>query len=84
MDNTQTSVPHGYVYLAMTANFWGMAKSEQDALRNVRGAGGKGSLGKYGYVLYRCHPDTEISEVDGGMVHPRGSPPIRVADHRKD
>jgi len=82
MTTVALAAPAHYRYLAMTANFWGMAKSEKDALRNVRGAGGKSSLDKNGYILYRVHPDTEIEGL-GNFLHPIGERPIKVADHRK-
>jgi hypothetical protein len=80
MTSTTKDVPQGYVYLAYTANFWGMANSQKDALRNVRGAGGSSSLSRYGYIIYKVHPETEVNEMDGGFRHPVGQPPIKIAD----
>lgn len=82
MTSTTIGVPQGYVYLAMTANFWGMAKNTKDALRNVRGAGGSQSLKRHGYIIYAVHPDTEINEIDGSFLHPRGCAPVKLQEHR--
>lgn len=79
--NEQTAIPEGLICLALTANFWGAAQTEQGALRKVRDAGGKQALEQHGYVLYHAHPETEVTEL-GGFRHPKGKPPVKIADHR--
>jgi hypothetical protein len=72
-----------YVYLCMTANFWGNSKSQQQAIRNCREAGGASRIEKYGYIVYRVHPDFEIDAVHGDVRTPIGHPAIKVLDKRK-
>lgn len=69
-----------YVYLAMTANFWGSGKTEKEALRNCREAGGSSMIEKYGYATYRVHPDFDIEGSDGRVMTPIGHPAIKVTD----
>ena len=69
-----------YVFLCMTANYWGNAKSQEQAIRNCREAGGSERLKKYGYVVYRVHPDFEIEGVNGTVMTPIGHPAIKVLD----
>lgn len=75
-------VPAGYVYLVMTLHFWGKGRTRAAALQRVQLAGGKQQLKKYGYLLFRVHPDTEVDEL-GSMVSPRGKKPVKVGDHLK-
>lgn len=74
---------NNYVFLCMTANFWGWSKSQKQAIRNCREAGGSDQLKKYGYVVYRVHPNFEIEGVDGRIMTPIGHPAIKVLDRIK-
>lgn len=69
-------------YLAFTANFWGMAKTEKQALQQCRKAGGSTSLDKYGYVMYLAHLNTEVNDM-GGFVYPRGHAPVKLYEKLK-
>ena len=71
-----------YVYLCVTAHFWGCSKSARQARSNCRGAGGGRMLEKHGYVIYRVHPDFEVDPVHGDVRTPIGHPAILVHDKR--
>lgn len=70
-------------FLALTLNFWGKAKTEEEALVELRKAGGSVNLEKHGYVMYRVHPDTHCHGVDGAFVYPKGNPPVKLYDRLK-
>lgn len=78
-----TAIPADYKFVAMTANFWGGGKTKDEAMRNMRNAGGDASVRKYGFVLYRAHPKTTVCGINGGFEHPVGSPPVKIEDRRK-
>lgn len=71
-----------YVYLCMTANYWGTSKSQEQAIRYCREAGGSERMKKYGYRVYHVHPDFEIEGVHGSVLTPTGHPAIMVLDKK--
>jgi len=73
-----------YEYLAITANYWGSGKTEAEALRNCRAQDGGNHVRRFGYVMWRIHPDSQVSDVDGSIYYPVGHPAIRVKDARKN
>lgn len=70
------------VYIALTANFWGKGRTEKAAIGKLKEAGGSGSMKKHGHIIYEAHPETVVTDM-GGFRHPRGCPPVKIADHRK-
>jgi hypothetical protein len=81
MSDVDTS---NYLYLAMTLHSWATEKdSEAEAVKSLRGYAGYSTMRDYGYVTYRIHPDSEISNIDGGIMHPKGHPPIKLTDRIK-
>jgi hypothetical protein len=60
-----------FIFLALTANFWGKGPTASSALTQVEKAGGKVTLQKCGYVMYKVHPETEVTGM-GGFSHPKG------------
>lgn len=79
MNDIDTS---NYVYLAVTAHFWGKAKTERGALTNLRNAGGGQSLEECGHVMFRAHPESYLDR-DGYICTPKGHSPIKVSDETK-
>jgi hypothetical protein len=69
-----------YVYLCMTANFWGKGKTPEIAKRNCRESSGSQQFQKYGHVLYHIHPDFEVSGINGDVRTPIGHKAIKVED----
>lgn len=69
-----------YEYLILTANFWAKGSNRESALRQLRHEAGSDRVKKFGYVVYFCHPDTEVSEIDGRLEFPKAFPPDRLED----
>jgi hypothetical protein len=76
-------LPKEWVYLAMTANFWGWSTSPESAVRKMKEVGGTDRVKDYGFVVYHVHPDFEINGVNGDIMTPRGVKPVLVQDKRK-
>lgn len=69
-----------YEVLALTANFWAKGPDKNRALNQLRFEAGSGRVKKFGYVLYRVHPDTEVDGIHGDLLSPIGHPPIKIED----
>jgi hypothetical protein len=69
-----------YEYLALTANYWAKASTIEGALRQLRHEAGSDRVKKFGYVLYHCHVDTEVNDIDGGLIFPKGKRPLQLED----
>lgn len=82
MQTAQQQDTSNYVYLCMTAHFWGKGKTPELARRYCREAGGGGMIEKHGYMVYRVHPDFEVDPVHGDVRTPIGHPAIVVSDKR--
>lgn len=80
---SETIDTSNYVYLCMTAHFWGKGKSPELALRYCREAGGGEMIKRHGYRTYHVHPEFEINCVNGQVATPLGHPAILVVDKKK-
>jgi len=76
----QDTTTDNYVFLAMTLYGWGSGKTEREAIENCRSHNGSSHVKKYGYSLWRLHPDFEVSQIDGTVFTPEGHPAIKIAD----
>lgn len=72
-----------YVYLVMTANGWAAGSVLETVRNQLISEWGRSHIKKYGTVVYRVHPDFEISEIDGTIYTPKGSPPIKIEDNTR-
>lgn len=81
---SETIDTSNYVYLCLTAHFWGKGGSPALARRYCREAGGGRMIEKHGYMVYRVHPDFEVDPVHGDVRTPLGHPAILVTDKRTE
>jgi hypothetical protein len=72
-----------YIHIAIISNFWGSGETANEAVKQMRRAGGGSQMTKHGYIVYRVHPDFTISNVDGSVFTPIGHPVVRVLDKRR-
>lgn len=83
MQATPIQLHEDEAFLIMTANGWSMGPDRDEALKRLRGVWGAAYLQRHGYVVYRTHKRTEICEVTGNIMTPRGYKPERIEDHRR-
>jgi hypothetical protein len=70
-------------FIAIGPFCWGAGETIAEARKQLRRAAREvgSSLTKNGYLVYRCHPDSSVSDL-GGIEHPRGETPMVVLDTR--
>jgi hypothetical protein len=71
-------------YVAITLHFWGKGASQEVALKNMKDAGGRGSIKSHGYVIVETDDDgVQIDQIDGGVLIAQGKTATVIVDKRK-
>ena len=69
----------GQHILLMINHYWGKGANLDAAVRELRIASNGEYRSSYHVVAYHCHPDTTVDNIFGGIISPKGHPPIKVA-----
>jgi hypothetical protein len=65
-------------FISVMQNFFGFGETLKEAKDNMRRESGLGKRDIKQFVVYKVHPDTSISHIDGSLKYPDGYNPIEV------
>lgn len=65
-------------FISIGPNSWGKGFTEAEAVRGMKSNVPSYIPRPYRYETFEVHPDTEVDLVSGGLVFPKGCPPISL------
>lgn len=64
-------------YIAIGPFCWGRGVTRDQAMDAMRKAGGLRKNGKFGFLVYKTHPDTHVDGM-GALNYPADHPPVET------